>query len=148
MLLNAFTREVGTRQGRIAPTGVTPVQSTHVFCLGIDGTDAYDVMTPGDFVQVEQEATFTPGTKLFRVTAQVRPPAVIPNGYKWVFQILVDDVVLVEHRLVAGDVTRTRAFALNVSKLAAGDHIVTMRLRFLTDDNTSYIVMASSECGP
>src|SRR5690242_11776212 len=100
LLFNAFTRGLAKSQGRIAPVDVEPSQGSYVFCLGVDGADRYDSFTPGDFAQVEQQAEFTAGTKLFRVTAKIRPPKVIPAGFKWVFQVLVDDVVLAEHRLV------------------------------------------------
>ena len=146
-MLDAFNRELGTRQGRIEPSGVLAPSGTWVCCLGFDGVRTEE-LAPGDFMQVEQEATLTAGTKLVRATCIVKPPASIPDGYKWVIQFLVDDVVLVEQRLRAGGLTRTRSFAANVSKLAGGNHIFTFRLRFLTDDDQQYIALASFECGP
>ncbi len=145
---DAFTRELGLRQGRIQPAGVAPLAGSHVFCLGWDGEGHYEELAPGDFVQIEQEATFTPGTKVFRATAIVRPPSYIPPGHKWVLRLLVDDVVLVEHRLIEGGRTRQLVLSANVSKVAPGNHFVTLRLQFLTDDDVQYIVAADFECGP
>jgi hypothetical protein len=145
--LDAFNRELGTRQGRIKPAGVIAPSGDWVCVLGFDGFRTEE-LAPGDFVQIEQEATFTAGTKLLRVTCIVAPPATIPTGYKWILQLLVDDVVYAEHRLVAGGRTRTRSLAANVSKLAGGNHFATVRLWFVTDDTQVYSANASAECGP
>ncbi len=148
MLLNAFTRELGTRQGRIAPVDASPTAGLFVFCLGVDRVGLAQDLLPGDFTQIEQEATFASGARLFRVRANLRHPASIVSGYKWVFQVLLDDVVMNEYRLPADGRTRRRDFAINVSKVAPGLHVVTLRLRFTTDDNVQYIGFASTECGP
>lgn len=146
-VLDAWTRELATKQGRITPA-LGAVAGTKAFCLGFDTPGHAAVLAPGDFAQIEQEATFTPGTRIFRMSARVRPPTLIPTGYKWVLSLLVDDVEMTSIRLDAGGPTRTRTLDANVSKLAAGNHFVTIRLRLLTDDNTQYIVLASIECGP
>lgn len=147
-MADAFSRQLGTAQGRIAPAGTSPLAGSAVMCLGFDGASRFEMLAPGDFVQVEQQATFTAGTKLFRIPVIVRAPASIPAGYKWCVRILLDDTLVVEHRIVAGDTTRRRDFAINVSKVAAGNHIITVRLVFLTDDDQQYVVASSFECGP
>lgn len=141
---DVWTREFGSKQGRIAPSGASPLAGTQVFCLGFDRSKRFDEIQPGDFAEVSQENTFTAGTKIFRAPVEVRPPAATPTGTKWVVQLLIDEKVYAEHVLVAGGVTRKRVLSANVSKLAGGNHVVTLRLQFLNTNTDQFIVMANS----
>ncbi len=158
MSLNAWTRELGTRQGRIAPLGVTPPAGAEAFCLGFDLPNHFDQLVDGDYAQVEQVATFTPGTKIFRARAIMRPPRVVPDGVRWVLSMLVDGVELTAIELRPGGPTRARLLSANVSKLSGGAHTVTLRLglqstthdvlitqggaRILTEGNFAIVVEA------
>lgn len=124
MTLNAFTRELGTRQGRIAPVGASPVAGNYVFCLGLDGKRT-EILQPGDFVQVAQQSTFEPGTKVIHIHATIVPPHAMPSGYRWRVSLLVDDVVIAGQII---DRPRTRRFSANVSKMSSGEHVVAVRL--------------------
>ncbi len=128
--LTPWTRELGTQQGRITPAVVVPPAGTKVFCLGWDLPDHFDELVIGDYAQVSQTAAFAAGARLLRVTALVRAPRVIIAGTRWIVEVLIDNVVRVRHVLVAGAPIRRRNFSINVSKLAAGSHTVTLRLRF------------------
>lgn len=127
--LTPWNRELGTKQGRITPAAVAPQEGTKVFCLGWDLPGHNDELVFDDFAAIEQTATFDVSTRLLRITAIIRPPTVIPAGTKWVVDVLIDSVVVVSHLLAVGP-TRRRNFSVNVSKFAAGDHAVMLRLRF------------------
>ncbi len=129
MSLDAWTRELGTQQGRITPLGAAASSGEKVFCLGWDVAGHFDEFAHGDFAQIEQTATFTADTKLFRVRASVRPPLVIPDDFEWTLSLLVDGVEAVTVTLVAGANTRIYDLAANVSKLA-GPHTIAVRLLF------------------
>lgn len=144
----AWNRELGTKQGRIRPASVPSISGDYAFCLGFDDPGHFDLVTPGDFVLIEQRAVFTPGTKLLRIRANVRPPKAVPIGHKWVLEVMLDDVVKSIHTLAPGGPTRARLFSVNVSKVAAGSHTVTVRLRLLRTDSHQYISQASFEVLP
>lgn len=129
MPLDAFTRELGTQQGRIAPTGAT-AEGDYVFCLGFDTPEHTEQLAEGNYVQVSQSVTFTAGTKLLRASCTLRPPATAPTGLDWYFIVFIDGVEYVRQKLEAGSRTRTRSFACNISKLAGGAHTLAFRLLF------------------
>lgn len=147
-MLDAWSRDLGTNQGRIEPVGAVAPAGAMVLCLGFDTPLRFEELAPGDFVQVAQEAGFAAGARVLRITAIVRPPAVIPAGYKWVLSLRIDDDEHASYRLVAGGPTRQKNFAANISKLASGSHVVTLRLQFLTDDAALYVALADFELGP
>lgn len=128
-MLNAWTRELGTKQGRIAPAGVAPLQGISVFCIGFDGAGHTDHLNLGDFADVSQTATFQTSTRIFRMSAVVRPPRTAPTGTQWRLSLRIDDVEVVAQILKPGGKTRVRHFAANVSKINDGfDHKVALRL--------------------
>lgn len=147
-MLNSFNKSLGTKQGRIKPSSIVPYAGEYVFCLGHEDANVFEPISPGDFALVEQHAAFTGGTKLLRLRVKLRPPQIIPIGYKWLFEILVNDEVWISQRLVPGGPARDRRFALNVSKLPAIKHYVTLRIRYVEDSLVQHIAMASYECGP
>lgn len=129
MSLDAFNREAGTRQGRIAPVGAAPLDGVEVFCLGFDGAQHTEQLNVGDYTSVSQTSLFDAGTKLFRISAVVRPPASVPTGLKWVLSLQVDAVVVSSITLVPGTRTRTRTMTANVSKVSHGTHTVSLTLQ-------------------
>lgn len=137
----AWSRELGTNQGRITPSEVSPPAGTFVFCLGFDEPGRFEALRPGDYAEVEQTATFAVGAKLFRVTAVVRPPtAAVPENTRWAFQLIIDEKLYAQHILASGSVLRTRQLAANISKLPAGAHTVKLRLQLLSNtQETDYM---------
>lgn len=125
----AFTRDFGTKQGRIAPTGAAPLAGDYVMCLGYDQAGHAEILVEGDFIAAEQVATFAPGTKLFRVNMIVRPPSAAVLGQPdWRFQLLIDGVVHAQMVIPASTRTRIRTLSANVSKLGGGAHTIKLRL--------------------
>ena len=70
-MLTAWTRELGTTQGRIEPTGFTPAEGSFVFVLGCDLPGMVQKLELGDFVEVKQTADFG-DSKLVRIRARMR----------------------------------------------------------------------------
>ena len=127
MSLNAFTRELGTTQGRLVPQGFVPPEGTYAFVLGRDVPGLNQRLAVGDFVEVSQTADFG-GASFVRLQAGVRPPKAMPAGLFWTASLRVDGLELASADLGPG---RTRDFsdiAANVSKLA-GDHQLAFRLQ-------------------
>lgn len=146
-VLDAWNRDLGGSQGRIVPATVDPIAGSYVFCLGFDEPLREEDLAPGDFAQLEQANDITPGAKLLRVTSIIRPPSTVPAGQFWAVQLLLNDVVKVQYELIPGGRTRTRQFAINVSKLSHIVYNLTMRLVLLTNDSTQYITSASYDMG-
>lgn len=132
MSLDAFNREAGVRQGRIVPAGASPLAGSDVFCLGYDGVLHAEELVAGDFTEIAQTASFTAGTKLFRVNVIVRPPTEVPAGLAWVLALTIDSTVVASLTLEPGGKTRTRTLTANVSKVAAGTHTVTISLQLVS----------------
>lgn len=129
MSLTAWDSDLGTRQGRIQPTGATPAQGEWSFVLGSDAPGYFELLNPGDSVTVGQLADWT-AADLVRVTAVLRPATAIPAGVHWRFSLLVDGAEVVGQDMPQG-ATRTRIdMAANVANLA-GDREVSFRLQLL-----------------
>lgn len=124
-----FTRELGTRQGRIVPAGTTPADGSHVMCFGFDEALHMESFNVGDYVQISQTAEFAAGTKLLRVVGDVREPQItLPGTLAWRLGLWIDGTLHAAHLIRGGGRTRRRHLAANVSKLGAGNHAVTLRL--------------------
>ncbi len=89
-----------------------------------------------------------PTRLLVRVRAQIRPPTLIPSGCAWVWEVLLDDVIKYSYTLIPGGLTHSRTATINLVNLAAGDHTLTIRLRFLHAAEGAVIAAADFECGP
>lgn len=138
--MDAFTRQSGTKQGRIAPAGATPAQGSYVFCLGFDTPGHVEEISEGQFVEVWQDIDFEAATKLLRVNVQIRPPASVPSGLKWRVSLRVANIERAAQDLTPGGPLRSRSFSANVSKLSAGAHRVAIRLQLVsTNPLTQYI---------
>lgn len=130
--MDAFTRALGTKQGRIKPVGASPTQGDYVFCLGHDTPGHAEQINEGEFVEVFQNITFEAGTKLLRVSVNIRPPTAAPAGLKWRVSLRIDEVERAYQDLAPGGRTRMRAFSANVSKLGGGAHKVALRLQLVS----------------
>lgn len=127
MALNPWTRELGTTQGRIQPSGWSPTQGDYVFCLGRDLPGLFHTFAIGDKAELSQTADFGT-TKLVRLRTRLRPPAEETAGVVWLFSILIDGTELVSQILEPGRRRDRDDFVLNVANLAPGDHTLTFRL--------------------
>lgn len=131
MSLSGWEIELGSGQGRIQPQSIPALSGSWTFVLGHDLPGRTVKLAAGDYVQIKQDGEFT-GALLCRVTAHLRPPAVIPAGVYWRFGLYIDGTEMKGHDLPQGLVERTRVdLAANVSQLAAGDHELAMRLTLL-----------------
>lgn len=125
MALRAFTRELGTTQGRLMPQGFVPPEGAFAFVLGRDLPGLTQKLAAGDFVEVKQTADFG-GASFVRFRARTRPAAALPPGVAWKASVLVDGAELASAPLVGR--LRDRAdMAANVSKLS-GNHEFAFRL--------------------
>lgn len=134
MPLNAWTREAGTQQARIEPTGWTAPEGTHVFVLGFDTPGHFELLNVGDYAEVSQTGTFTGGvgnTKLIRVKARLRPPSAMPSGLGWKFSLKLDGTERVSRVLTPARLRDCVDLAANVSKFAGGNHTVTLRVELV-----------------
>jgi acyl dehydratase len=142
MAFDAFSRELGTKQGRIAPTAVLPPQGAYVMCLGYEGGHRPEHLAPGDFAEVTQVAAWPTGTKLIAVTAQVAPPTTpLPAdaGLRWVVQLLIDNVEFARHGFTGTDLrVRVRHLSANVSKLAATPTTHELKIRLLLENTATF----------
>jgi len=128
---HAFNRALGTDQGRVVPKGAVAHSGSYAFVLGFGSPGRVEAIEPGDYVQVAQVASFAAGTKLLRVAATIRPPsAPVPAGL-WRLHLLIDGLARATHDLVPGAKMRTLELAANVSKLAAGNHTIALRLELV-----------------
>lgn len=126
MALTAWNRELGTTQGRIAPSAFTPPEGVFAFVLGRDLPGLTQKLNVGDYVEVKQTADFG-DTKVVRFRARMRPPESVPPGVAWRASLRVDGSDRASTLLVPGR-TRDRVdLAANVSKLS-GNHELAFRL--------------------
>jgi hypothetical protein len=102
--LTAWTRELGTTQGRIGPQGFAPPEGTFAFVLGRDLPGLRQKLNVGDFVEVKQTADFG-DAKLVRVRARMRPPESLPAGVAWKASLRIDGAERASALLLPG---RTR----------------------------------------
>lgn len=129
---NALARALGTEQGRIQPTGTNPPAGAFVFALGYDLPGRVEEIVENDFAQVEQTISFDVGSRILHADIVARPPReALPAGLVWRVRLLVDAVAHAEHVLVPGAKTRALRLSANVSKLAAGPHVVAVRLEMV-----------------
>ena len=89
MATTLFQRDLGQTQGRIEPTGFSPVEGTHTFVLGSDVPGVFGRFLPGDFVEVAQTVDVT-GMNFVRFAAGLRGPRVAPTRGAWRFAVLLD----------------------------------------------------------
>lgn len=126
MALTAWNRELGTTQGRVAPTTFRAPEGAFAFVLGHELPGILQRLAIGDFVEVQQLADFG-AARLVRFRARLRPPASVPAGIGWLASIRIDGARRASALLVPGR-TRDRVdLAANVSKLV-GDHELGFRL--------------------
>lgn len=131
MALNAFTRELGSKQGRIIPAGWTAPAGSYVFVLGFDGASHFEELNIGDFAEVSQTAEFGAGARVVRVRTRFRPPASMPAGAAWKFSIKVDATELYSRVIAPGRTLDRSDIGVNVSKVGGGNHALTFRLELV-----------------
>jgi hypothetical protein len=128
MALTAFTKSLGTTQGRIA-SGDDASEGSYVFVLGSEAEGVLELLNPGDYVEVKQAVDVT-GLKLIRANLLFRMPEKVTGPYKWVASMLVDGVV-------SSSVTGTRNKTRRITDLVAlvdglsGVKDIAIRLSFL-----------------
>lgn len=146
---SSFTRNLGSEQGRVEPAGYTPVESDYAFVLGNDTPGRFEPLDEGDCVTVYQDAEVPVGGRLLRFSLRVRPPEVNDTGVPWLFTCTVDDVELGRVVIAPGPTRDLVDMAVNVSKLAAGNHTFAFNLRLgelavpddalLTEDGDAFL---------
>ncbi len=131
--MDVFTRELGTQQGRIQPSGWLPPHGSWVVCFGADREGMVGRLEMGDYVQLAQTADFG-DTKTVRVRAKLRAPA-FPIGFGpiWDLKLLIDGTVRAWRRLRTDGAGRVVVrevleFEVSVADLAPGDHTLALRL--------------------
>jgi hypothetical protein len=130
--VSPFQAEFGTRQGRISPLGVVPPEGSFVYTLGYDLPLHSAILSINDYIQITQSATFTAGTKLFRMRVRMRSPIQIPQGLKWILTLSIDGVERTRRTLVANALRDLFDLAANVTNLGGGAHAVALRLQLVT----------------
>jgi hypothetical protein len=127
MALNAFTRDLGTGQGRIQPSGFTPVAgSLFAFVLGHDKPGMQADVNIGDFFEVSQIESFG-SAKFLRCVARLRAPLALPAGVAWKLSLRIDGVERASQIVQAGRTRDRMDLAANVSKLS-GNRTLAFRL--------------------
>lgn len=126
MALTAWTRELGTTQGRIAPLAFVPPEGEFAFVLGRDLPGLTQKLNVGDYVEARQTADFGDAT-LVRFRTRMRPSESVPPGFAWRASIRIDGVERASAMLVPGRVRDRVDLAANVSKLT-GNHELAFRL--------------------
>lgn len=127
--LNAWTRELGATQGRIIPVNFVAVDGDWVFCLGRDLGGLEQDLNVGDFVEIEQLADFDT-TEIVEVALRMRSSISLPVGRRWKVQLLIDSVERAVRFLLDGQEIDQK-LAANVSQLAPGNHLLTIRLELI-----------------
>jgi hypothetical protein len=123
--LNAWTRGLGTTQGRIVPVNFDPVDGDWVFCLGRDLAALEQNVDIGDFVQVEQSGDFDT-IEIVEVSVRMRGATALPVGHSWKFSLRIDGSERVSRTLRDGEEIDQK-IAANVSQLS-GVHALAFRL--------------------
>lgn len=126
MALTAWTRELGTTQGRVAPATFRAPEGTFAFVLGRELPGLIQRLAVGDFVELKQLADFGPA-QLVRFRARLRPPASTPAGIGWQASIRIDGAPRASALLVPGRTRDRLDLAANVAKLV-GNHELAFRL--------------------
>ena len=125
--MDAWTRGLGTTQGRIAASAP---EGSFVFELGSSEAGAFQAFNIGDYSEVSQAADLT-GLALLRATALLRPPAVATPGCAWKYRLLVDGVERASQVLVPGHPRRRADLAANVAWMGGGVHTIAFRLELV-----------------
>jgi hypothetical protein len=134
MALNAFTRELGSQQGRITPAGWLQPEGDFAFVLGFDRAGHVEVLNIGDYCEVSQTAEFSGAlnaTRILRLTARLRAPTTMPLGTAWDFTLSIDGTVRARRRLSPPRTRELIDIAANVGKAIAGNHTVALRLELV-----------------
>lgn len=127
--LNAWTRELGTTQGRIIPVNFVPIDGVWVLCLGRDLAALEQDLNVGDFVQIEQTADFD-STEVVEISVRLRSSSALPSPRRWKVQLLIDSVERAVRILRDGEEVDQK-LAANVSQLAPGNHALALRLELV-----------------
>lgn len=128
MGLTAWTRDVGTIQGRIQPQGWTPQDTgLWVFCLGRDEPGFGDRINEGDAVQVSQGGTWSAQGSLLYIPARLRSPLAVPLGVWWRFSVLVDGVEVVGKTFAPRGTRDLNDLAISLGTLT-GTHTIAFQL--------------------
>ncbi len=125
--LNAWSRALGTRQGRIIPAGWSASDGSHVFVLGSDTAGDIADLHVSDYASIAQIAEIAAGTKVLRTVTRLRGPSTMVVGLSWRFSLLIDDVELAFVELKTGKTFDKVDLAANVSKMS-GTHKVELRV--------------------
>lgn len=131
MGLTAFTRDQGTRQGRINPFLWVPQDSGQwVICLGRDSFGFTDKLNAGNYVEVSQEAQW--GSAILRIPARLRGPEVdgVPDGVWWRASLLIDGMEVVGKVLAPLRTRDLHDFAWCVANLIPSA-VVSLRLTLM-----------------
>lgn len=96
-----------------------------MFCLGFDRAEFEANLSSGDHASVSQTADFG-DTKVLRVRARLRCSTA--HFLRWTFKVLVDGTVRASRALRAGREWDPTDISLGVADLAAGDHLLELRL--------------------
>lgn len=93
MSLDAFTRNIGTTQGRIQSSGWAVPEGDYVLCLGSDVAGDVQVVGDGDYVAHAQDASLgSDATVRFR--ARTRGPVEIPKVATITASAGVKDIII------------------------------------------------------
>jgi phage tail-like protein len=126
--LDVFETDPGVDAGRIEPVGVVPEDGSYVFCLGHDAPGYTGFVQPGDASAIAQTDTLPAGNLLTFQAVTRGPSRVLPAGYYWQADVLIDNVSA-GHRMLAGDAPVAWDWDVDVA-LLAGSHTVAFQLSF------------------
>lgn len=125
-----FNRELGSKQGRVAPTisGYTTPDGTYVFCLGYLDSGFLASLDVGDYVETYREGSLV-GVKILRFQFLLKGPVTsMPVGRSWEFSVRIDDVPVHTLTVATGSSRVRKDLAVNVSKYSEADHKIAFRL--------------------
>ena len=125
----AFTRLLGTTQGRIKPANASAVQGDYVAVLGSDVPGVVATFNLNDGVLLAQTADLT-GIDFIRINATVRPPASMPAGVKWQLQWGLGGAINGQRDIPPGRTTTIRDAVIS-THLYTGNQAIRIRLKLV-----------------
>jgi hypothetical protein len=124
--LDAFTSQLGRTQGRVTSPG-----GAAVLVLGDLQARQVAQLTPGDFVQAEQDVDLT-DERIIRTRGSLRVPDGLPNAAAWEVSLCVDGVKRATLRARGGETKSVDDLAINVV-MERGVHTVAVRLELVDE---------------
>jgi hypothetical protein len=135
--LNAFNRDIGSKQGRLQPIGWLAPEGDYAFVLGYDAIGHAEQLLLGDYCEINQTADVGGDTCLMRASLRLRGPALFLAGASWRFSMRINDVEVAFVIIPVGRTLNKVDLAANVAKLAGTTVKVGFRLELANEAGES-----------